>query len=138
MTWKVLYSDEFTNWLDNQVEELQDQTLENLELLVEFGPTLNRPKSDTLKGSKVKNLKELRFEFKGAPIRVLYAFDEMRQALIILAGDKSAKRWYDTNIPAAERIFAAHNEKITKEQKSSGQQDLRENKKAKGTKGKKK
>lgn len=92
----------------------------NLGVLEQMGPSLGRPKTDTLKGSKLNNLKELRFEFERAPIRVLYAFDAMRQALIILAGDKSSdKRWYDKNIPVAEDIFAKHVEKLRIEAEKS-------------------
>lgn len=75
-----MYSDEFEEWLDAQAEALQDETVANLGVLVAMGPSLGRPKADTLKGSKLKNLKELRFEFDRAPIRVLYAFDPKRQA----------------------------------------------------------
>ena len=116
MTWVVIYSEEFQEWLGEQVEELQDETLANLGVLKQIGPSLGRPRADTLKGSSLNNLKELRFEFERAPIRVLYAFDPNRQALIMVAGDKSSdKRWYEKNISVAEKIFAKHLEKIKKE-----------------------
>lgn len=109
MQWILVCSTEFEAWLNAQTEALQDATLTNLRILEEFGPTLGRPKVDTLKGSNLKNLKELRFEFDRAPIRVLFAFDPNRQALIILAGDKSSdKRWYEKSIPTAEKIFLRH------------------------------
>jgi DNA-binding transcriptional regulator YiaG len=45
----------------------------------------------------------------------LFAFDPKRQAVIILAGSKQGdKRWYDTNIPIAEKLFAEHLEKQRK------------------------
>lgn len=115
MTWQIEYSKEFEDWLEAQSEDLQDETLANLDVLEQFGPTLGRPKVDTLKGSSIPNLKELRFDYERVPIRILFAFDQMRQALIMVAGDKSSsKRWYDTHIPVAERIFTKHIEKQKK------------------------
>jgi hypothetical protein len=120
MAWTLVYSDEFKVWLDAQAELLQEEALANLDVLEEIGPSLGRPRADTLKGSTLKNLKALRFEFERSPIRILYAFDSKRQALIILAGDKSSdKRWYEKNIPIAERIFAAHLEKLKKKEEEA-------------------
>ena len=70
---------------------------------------------DTLKGSRIANLKELRVQHKTEPIRILFAFDPKQQAVIILGGSKQAdKRWYNTNIPIAEKLFADHLEKQRK------------------------
>jgi hypothetical protein len=55
-------------------------------LLEERGPQLARPHAGTLKGSQIANLKELRFKYNGAPIRILFAFDPNQQAVIILGG----------------------------------------------------
>lgn len=116
MVWTLVYSEEFEEWLADQVEELQDEALANLDILAEIGPTLSRPKSDTLKNSKLPNLKELRFEFERIPFRILYAFDPKREALIMLAGNKASdKRWYVKNIAQAEKLFAAHLEKLKKQ-----------------------
>lgn len=110
--WTLLYLTEYENWRDDQEEDLQDEAAAQLEVLKQFGPTLGRPRVDTLKDSKLANLKELRFFFKGAPIRILFAFDPKQQGVIILAGDKTGdKRWYKTNIPMAEKLYAEHLEK---------------------------
>jgi hypothetical protein len=115
MQWALVYVPEFTEWLETQEEDLQDETLAHLGLLQERGPLLPRPYADTLKGSKLANLKELRFEYKGAPIRILFAFDPERQGAILLGGDKSSdKRWYDINIPMAENRYAIHLEREKK------------------------
>jgi len=71
----VLYLDEFERWLTEQEEGLKDEALARIGLLAEVGPTLARPYVDTLKGSKITNLKELRFDYQRAPIRILFAFD---------------------------------------------------------------
>jgi hypothetical protein len=115
MPWLLVYLDEFSTWLEGQEEDLQDEALSHLEMLKNRGPLLSRPYADTLKGSKIANLKELRFSYKGAPIRILFAFDPRKQGVIILAGDKTGnKRWYEKNIPIAEKLYAAHLEKQSK------------------------
>ncbi len=116
MPWTLVYLKQFEVWLDGQAEDLQDEALAHLELLKEIGPVLSRPHADTLKGSKIPNLKELRFTFVGAPIRILYAFDPNQHGVIILAGDKSGdKRWYEVNISKAEKLYGQHLQELFEE-----------------------
>lgn len=54
-------------------------------------------------------MKELRAGSRGrSEIRILFVFDPLRQAVLLVAGDKSEswKRWYQENIPLAERRYA--------------------------------
>jgi hypothetical protein len=118
MAWTLHYIDYYEEWLEAQEEDLQDEAIAQLGVLEEYGPNLGRPWVDTLKGSKISNLKEVRFSYKGAPIRILFAFDPRQQGVIILGGDKTGdKRWYKTNIPIAEKLYAEHLEKQKKETK---------------------
>jgi hypothetical protein len=49
-------------------------------------------------------------------LRRVAAFDPKRQGVIILGGDKTGdKRWYKTNIPIAEKLYAEHLEKQKEE-----------------------
>jgi hypothetical protein len=115
MQWSLIYHDEFAAWLSAQEEKLQDETLAYLEMLKDRGPLLGRPYVDTLKGSSLPNLKELRFEYERAPIRLLFAFDPKRQAVILLGGNKQTdKRWYERNIPIAEKRFKQHLDVLSK------------------------
>jgi hypothetical protein len=76
-----------------------------VEMLEEFGVLLGFPQSSSIHGSK--KLRELRIQYAGEPYRVLYAFDPERNAVLLLGGRKTGKgRWYETNVPRAERIFA--------------------------------
>ena len=78
-------------------------------ILGEQGPNLPRLHADTLKGSKISNLKELRVQHKGDPYRVLFAFDPNREALLLIGGNKAGdKKWYDRMIPLAEAIYEKH------------------------------
>jgi hypothetical protein len=75
------------------------------------GPRLGRPLVDRVKGSSLHNLKELRPASAGSSeIRILFAFDPVRRALLLVAGDKSGnwRGWYNLNIPIAEQRFRAH------------------------------
>lgn len=77
-------------------------------MLAEDGPALGRPLVDTIKGSAFKNMKELRPGSTGATeIRILFAFDPKRQAVLLTAGDKAGawKEWYSANIPLADQRF---------------------------------
>jgi len=66
---------------------------------------------DTLNGSKHANMKELRFDAAGGAWRAAFAFDTVRQAVILVAGDKtggSQARFYRTLIATADRRFDVH------------------------------
>jgi hypothetical protein len=116
MAYTVNVSDEFAAWFAEQEEALQNRITAMVNLLGEQGPNLRRPHADTLEGSKLSNLKELRVQHKGDPYRILFAFDPRREALLLIGGNKAGdKRWYDKMIPVAEKIFAAHLETLKKE-----------------------
>jgi hypothetical protein len=133
MPWTLVYLDHYTNWLEAQEEELQNEALAQLGVLKQIGPTLGRPRVDTLKDSNLPNLKELRFVHNGAPIRILFAFDPKQQGVVILGGDKTGdKRWYKTNIPVAEKLYAEHIEKQKKEDEEKPKKEQDDKKKGKG------
>jgi hypothetical protein len=80
-----------------------------LDILEAQGASLSRPHVDTIKGSTFSNMKELRVQHDGNPYRLLFAFDPQRQAVLLLGGNKRGdKRWYDVNIPIADRRFAEY------------------------------
>ena len=85
----------------------QQDVLAAILVLEQFGPALGRPYVNSLKGTeKVRNLKELRVQHKGKPFRVFFAFDPLRQAVMLCGGDKTGdKRFYETMIPIAEQEF---------------------------------
>lgn len=106
--WTVEYTDEFEAWWIDLAEETQDDIDRVVMLLEEHGPTLGYPYSSDIKGSRFA-LRELRVQSDGRPIRVLYAFDPVRSALLLIGGDKTGNaRWYLENVPRAERIFEEH------------------------------
>ncbi|MBR3235890.1 MAG: type II toxin-antitoxin system RelE/ParE family toxin [Atopobiaceae bacterium] len=104
-------------WLDAQDDETVALIFAALEVLGQKGPSLGRPLVDTIKGSRVKNTKELRPASSGSSeVRVLFAFDPLRRAVMLLAGDKSTGKrgrqkwsgWYKEAIPIAEKTWEKH------------------------------
>lgn len=116
MTWDVEYTDEFGKWWSTLTEDEQESLDASVELLRLLGPSLGRPHADTLKGSRHANMKELRTQHQGRPIRTLYAFDPRRCAILLIGGDKTGdNRFYDHMIPAADRLYDQHLEQLRKE-----------------------
>ena len=115
MAWTVLYHDAFVPELEALADEVQDELFAMVEVLTESGPRLGRPHADTLAGSKYANMKELRFTADDGVWRVAFAFDSKRQAIILVAGDKSGvakKRFYKGLIAKADARFAKHLEML--------------------------
>ena len=116
MAWEIEASNEFSNWYRDLTDDEAESVNFSVDLLEQAGPALGRPHVDTLKGSKVPNLKELRVQHQGQPIRVLFAFDPRRVGYLILGGDKTGDGdWYRTFIPQAEKIYAKHLAEIRSE-----------------------
>lgn len=96
---------EVSEWFNGLDSATAVQVAAALDLLEERGPALGRPLVDTLQGSELPNLKELRpGSAAGTEIRILFAFDPTRQAILLTAGDKAGqwKSWYQEHIPLAE------------------------------------
>jgi hypothetical protein len=115
MTWQVEFEDDFEAEFLAFEQSVQDALLAVARLLADYGPQLGRPYTDTLKGSKHANLKELRFEAADGEWHAAFAFDPQRKAILLVAGDKSGgsqKRFYKQLIATADRRFSAHLERL--------------------------
>jgi hypothetical protein len=110
VSWIVEIGDEFKPEFFALQEDVQTEILALTRLLQQFGPQLGRPRVDTLKGSRHANMKELRFSAVDGEWRVAFAFDSKRQAVLLVAGDKSGvgeKRFYRELIRKADARFDA-------------------------------
>lgn len=114
--WVIDY-DLIEGWLDEQDDETVAHIFAAFEVLSEEGPSLGRPLVDSIKGSKIKNMKELRPASSGSSeVRMLFAFDPLRRAIMLFAGDKSKggrgrdrwAGWYRKAIPEAERRWVEY------------------------------
>jgi len=108
MAWIVEMVDEFREWLDSLDLATRVGVLAAVIVLGEEGPSLGRPLVDVVKGSRYANMKELRPPTPDRQtIRVLFAFDPLRQAVLLVGGDKANDwmKWYKRNIPLADERF---------------------------------
>ncbi len=111
MPWTVINHDDFDPESEALPQTVQDELLAVTALLEVFGPQLGRPHAETLSGSKHANMKELRFKADDGVWRVAYAFDPVRQAILLIAGDKagvSQRRFYKRLIATADKRFDRH------------------------------
>lgn len=116
MAWNVEYTDEFGDWWGELTEPEQDSVAASVRLLEMEGPRLPYPHSSGIQGSKHGHLRELRIQHEGRPYRVLYAFDPRRSAILLFGGDKTGRdRWYEENVPKADRLYDEHLEQLRKE-----------------------
>ena len=104
--WKAVETSEFSTWFDSLDDNAKEDIVVKIEVLKTIGPMLGRPLVDTLKGSRHSNMKELRVVSSGSPLRILFAFDPKRQAVLLIGGNKEGdKDFYDRIIPLADRLF---------------------------------
>ena len=109
--WAVEFHPACEAWADTLDESDARALLAAVRVLRDQGPMLGRPLVDSVVGSRHSNMKELRPGSTGrTEIRVLFAFDVNRQAILLVGGDKSAdwKGWYRRNIPVADDRFDEH------------------------------
>ncbi len=101
--WDVEYTDQFEVWWETLGMIEQAAIYASVTALEEGGPALGRPDVDTLKASRHPNMKALRP--RGGNLRIIFAFDPRRSAILLLGGDKTGqwRRWYREMIPVADQ-----------------------------------
>lgn len=116
MAWDIAYTYEFEGWWETLTEGAQIDVDTVVGLLQEYGPNLPFPYSSGVSGSRHSHMRELRIQHQGRPIRVLYAFDPSRTAILLLGGDKTGNnRWYKVNVPLADRLYDEYLEELEHE-----------------------
>ncbi len=88
MAWQVEFTGQFETWWNSLTEDEQVEISAKVELLQERGPTLPRPHADVISTSRHANMKELRGKVEDRHLRVLFAFDPRRTALLCLAATR--------------------------------------------------
>lgn len=112
MAWEILYLPELQPFLESLAPHELEAVIGATELLKERGPDLGEPFVKIIKNSTFQNMKELRR--KCGPkmaIRILFAFDAQRKAVLLIGGNKAEagwNDWYTENIPIADRLFQDH------------------------------
>jgi len=135
MAWEVEFTNEFEVWWNDLSAEEQEEINAKVELLEERGPTLPRPHLDRIHQSRHQNMKELRGDLGGKSdkeyLRVLFAFDPRRTALLLLGGDKTDDPgWYDRFVPIADHLFDKHLAELKHEQEKKEQEEKQYNRRS--------
>jgi hypothetical protein len=101
--WEVYLVNEVREWIDDLDDATHRRVVQAIDALAEYGPGLGRPLVDTLHGSSMAHLKELR----PGTVRILFAFDPWRSSILLVAGDKAGQwsSWYREAIPLAEQRY---------------------------------
>lgn len=109
MPWEVEYTDEFGLWWESLSEQEQGDVAAHVDELERRGPMLPYPYSSNVRGSRHGMMRELRVQSGGKPLRIFYAFDPRRLAILLIGGRKAgAKRFYEYFVPMADRLYDQH------------------------------
>jgi hypothetical protein len=104
---EVIATDEFAAWFDALDEVHVDPVIVAVSKLEQAGVALGHPASSAIKGASFA-LRELRIKSSGHALRVFYAFDPRRDAVLLIGGDKTGRKtddFYAEMIDAAEDIW---------------------------------
>jgi hypothetical protein len=106
MVWDVRVLGEVESWLLDLDDDTYEQVVAAIDKLADDGPALGRPLADRIEGSRHHNMKELRPGSAGrSEVRILFAFDPERRAVLLVAGDKAGDwtQWYRRNVRSQTR-----------------------------------
>lgn len=114
-TWDVEGTDQFIEWFATLDTEERRAIFAAMEVLEAEGPGLGRPLVDTVNRSRHANTKELRPP--AGNIRILFAFDPRRTAILLIGGDKTNRwqAWYARMIPVADDLYDEYLRELKKE-----------------------
>ena len=100
---QVEVTEVYRNWYLDLAKNEAAAVDRKVRMLQLMGVALPFPHSSDIKGAKYP-FRELRVN--NPPIRVLYAFDPERKAVLIIGGDKTGDaRFYERLIPQAEQLW---------------------------------
>ena len=104
---EVIATDEFKTWFRALDDADFNRVAFVVERLADTGVGLGAPYASAIKGASFA-LRELRPTQGRSPIRVFYAFDPARDAVLIIGGDKSGQSsdlFYDRMVRECEAIW---------------------------------
>ena len=116
MACDVEFTDEFGDWWEKLSSKEQISIAASVELLEDYGTKLPYSHSSGVNGSRHGHMRELRIQHECRPYRILYAFDPIRTAILLIGGDKTGNdRWYKEFIPVADDLYDEHIALLKKE-----------------------
>ena len=109
MAWEIESSIEYDEWWQELTSAQQRAVDHRLGQLAETGINLGYPHSSGLRSSRHSHMRELRVQSGGRPLRVFYAFDPLRVAILLIGGNKTGNnRFYQQYVPIADLIYDRH------------------------------
>lgn len=106
MEWVVEYTDEFGAWWDTLSQAEQISVGAHVQKLESRGPHLPFPYSIGVNGSRHTHMRELRVQSGGTPLKIFYAFDPRRTAILLIGADKTGdERFYERMIRLADDLY---------------------------------
>jgi hypothetical protein len=116
MSCEVEYTDEFGAWWEALSEGEQDDVDAVVSLLEERGVRLPFPYSSQVRGSRHSHMRELRIQSGGNPLRIFYAFDPRRTAILLIGGNKAGDdRFYERFVPWADELYDVYLKELKEE-----------------------
>jgi len=103
---QVIVTDEFEAWYDRLSVPEQASLDVVVEMLIGAGVALPYPFSSSIRGS-THGLRELRPKRGRSPLRVFYAFDPLREAVLLFGGNKN-EELYTRGVEKAEKIWSQY------------------------------
>jgi hypothetical protein len=99
--WQVYVANEVRDWIDS-LDDATHTRVQAIDALADVSRGLGRPLADTIHGSSIANLQELRAD----TVRILFALDPWRDSIPLVGGDKASRwtLWYREAIPLAEAL----------------------------------
>ena len=121
--WEIYLTGEVRDWINALDDRSHLLVVQAIDILADRGPALGRPMVDHIEHSAIQNLKELRPASAGrSELRILFAFDPWRSAILLVAGDKAGnwKQWYRQAVPRAEQLLETYLKERAEEQERGG------------------
>ena len=112
--WDVEYTDEFDEWWNGLTEGSQEDIAAMVGLLEEQGTDLKHPYSKKIRGSRHNHMRALRVRRRGRQLRVFYAFDPRRVAILLIGGDRTIPQFFRRYVKKANRLYDEHLETLKK------------------------
>lgn len=116
MSHDVEYTDDFEAWWNGLTLREQGDAAKVVDLLVVRGTALGSPQSSQVKSSRHPHMRELRIQSGGRPIRIFYAFDPRRTAILLIGGRKlEQERFYRQYVRRADTIYDRYVQELRRE-----------------------
>ncbi|PZU66777.1 MAG: addiction module toxin RelE [Sphingobium sp.] len=116
MSWDVESTDQFGDWYVDLSEAGQAAIQATVNRLIALGPNLRFPHSSGINNSRHSHMRELRIQSGGRPLRIFYAFDPRRSAILLIGGDKTGDdRFYERMIPVADELYDVYLQELRQE-----------------------